>query len=29
VDGRLAPPLGITKKELDWAFERLRKVLSE
>ncbi|HAH06719.1 MAG TPA: ornithine--oxo-acid transaminase [Elusimicrobia bacterium] len=26
---RLAPPLVITKKELDWAFERLRKVLSE
>ncbi|PIU21879.1 MAG: ornithine--oxo-acid transaminase [Candidatus Diapherotrites archaeon CG08_land_8_20_14_0_20_34_12] len=26
---RLAPPLIITKKELDWAFERIKKVLCE
>ncbi|MBI4669972.1 MAG: ornithine--oxo-acid transaminase [Elusimicrobia bacterium] len=26
---RLAPPLNITKKELDWAFERVKKVLSD
>jgi ornithine--oxo-acid transaminase len=25
---RLAPPLCITKDELDWALERLRKVLA-
>ena len=25
---RLAPPLVITKDEIDWALERLRKVLS-
>jgi ornithine--oxo-acid transaminase len=25
---RLAPPLTITKEEIDWAFARLKKVLS-
>jgi ornithine--oxo-acid transaminase len=24
---RLAPPLVITREEIDWAFERLQKVL--
>jgi len=26
---RIAPPLVITRKEIDWAFERIRKVIEE
>jgi len=26
---RLAPPLVITKKEIDWAFKRIKKVLKD